>query len=247
MLIRFLSVCIASISFIATASANEVISAITPQTATYEVDYGSINLGEATYKLTRDGNHFTYTLDSKLSLLILSDDRQLKSEFTLDGDYLKPQRFTQNRQGTGRDFSEQTAFATAQGKVYTRYKDERGEYDYSLNLFDPLMAQLQFRLDMQADKKDLHFKIIKENEIDEYKFKVIGKERLTIDSGTYDTVKIEVIRKSKKRQTFFWMAPKLGYLPIRLTHYEKGSKQLDIKLLSYQYQQPQQTAVSLQQ
>ena len=77
--------------------------------------------------------------------------------------------------------------------------------------------------------------MIKSNELDEYKFRVIGKERMTIESGSYDTVKIEVVRDNNKRQTFFWMAPDLAYLPVRLTHFEKGSKQLDIKLLSYHF------------
>jgi hypothetical protein len=36
------------------------------------------------------------------------------------------------------------------------------------------------------------------------------------------------------------MAPDLGYLPVRLTHFEKGSKQLDIKLLNYQFSEPAQ-------
>ena len=77
--------------------------------------------------------------------------------------------------------------------------------------------------------------MVKDNEVDEYKFHVIGKERMNIDSGSYDTVKIEVVRDNKKRQTFFWMAPDLAYLPVRLTHFEKGSKQLDIKLLKYHF------------
>jgi hypothetical protein len=97
------------------------------------------------------------------------------------------------------------------------------------------MVQLQFRLDMMAGKEVLDYKMVKDNEVDEYKFHVIGKERMNIDSGSYDTVKIEVVRDNKKRQTFFWMAPDLAYLPVRLTHFEKGSKQLDIKLLKYHF------------
>lgn len=92
------------------------------------------------------------------------------------------------------------------------------------------MVQLQFRLDLAAGKEPLAYELVKDNEIDDYRFKIVGKERMTLDSGVYNTVKLEVVRDSTKRQTFVWMAPDLGWLPVRLTHFESGSKQLDIKL-----------------
>ncbi|MCL1130195.1 DUF3108 domain-containing protein [Shewanella sairae] len=215
------------------------ISALTPHTAEYQVNYGSIELGRARYILSApDGNLFQYRFDSDVGLLLLSDQRHIRSDFTLEANnHLEPMRYSVERTGTGPSFREQAAFAKGQNVVHSRYKDERAKFPYDSELFDPLMVQLQFRLDMQADKNELHYTMVKEGEVDDYAFKIVGKERVNIESGSYQTVKFEVIRTSKKRQTFFWMAPKLGYLPIRLTHFEKGSKQLDIKLLNYQFEQ----------
>lgn len=211
-------------------------SPLTPHTAEYQVNYGNIELGKARYKLPpSDNDQFTYQFDSALSLLMLTDVRQIRSEFSLVDGQLVPMRYSQQRDGTGPSFNEQSAFAKTQGVVHTRYKDEKGKLPYEGVLFDPLMVQLQFRLDLSAGKEPLHYKMVKDNEIDEYDFKIVGNERLTIESGSYETVKIEVIRSSKKRQTFFWMAPDLSYLPVRLTHFEKGDKQLDIKLLNYHF------------
>lgn len=219
---------------------------LTPQTAEYQVNYGNIELGKARYQLpVAEDNVYQYRFDSDVSLLVLSDRRNVRSEFTLDGDQLTPMRYTHNRKGTGPSFQEQTAFAKGQSVVHSRYKDERAKLPYTEVLYDPLMAQLQFRLDMVKGKKELHYTMVKEGEIDEYDFRVVGKERMNIDSGSYETIKIEVVRDSKKRQTFFWMAPDLAYLPVRLTHFEKGSKQLDIKLLSYRFSEPQQDLTSV--
>ncbi len=216
-------------------------SPLTPQTAEYQVYYGSIELGKARYQLPApEGNVYQYRFDSDVSLLVLSDRRNVRSDFISDGDQLTPMRYTHNRKGTGPSFQEQAAFAKEQSVVHSRYKDERAKLPYTDILYDPLMVQLQFRLDLAKGKKDLHYSMVKEGEIDEYDFRIIGKERMNIDSGSYETVKIEVVRDSKKRQTFFWMAPDLGYLPVRLTHFEKGSKQLDIKLLNYQFSEPAQ-------
>lgn len=209
---------------------------LTPQVAEYQVNYGDIELGKAKYNLPKmEDGVFKYRFDSDLSLLLLTDVRHVFSEFSQDGKQLLPLRYLHQRQGVGPNFTEQTAFAKAQGFIHTRYKDEKGKFPFEGEIFDPLMVQLQFRLDISEGKDVLDYKMVKDNEVDEYKFHVIGKERMTIESGSYDTVKIEVVRDNKKRQTFFWMAPDLAYLPVRLTHFEKGSKQLDIKLLKYHF------------
>ncbi|QQX78435.1 DUF3108 domain-containing protein [Shewanella sp. KX20019] len=211
---------------------------LTPHTAEYQVNYGSIELGRARYILAAaGGNAFKYRFDSDVSLLILSDQRHIRSEFTLEDKQLIPMRYSVERTGTGPNFREQIAFAKGQNVVHSRYKDERAKFPYDAELFDPLMVQLQFRLDMAANKEELHYTMVKEGEIDDYGFKIVGKERVNIDSGSYQTLKFEVVRDSTKRQTFFWMSPKLSYLPIRLTHFEKGSKQLDIQLLNYKFEQ----------
>ncbi|ABZ76457.1 conserved hypothetical protein [Shewanella halifaxensis HAW-EB4] len=220
-------------------------TALTPHTAEYQVYYGSIELGRARYILDApQGNFFQYRFDSDIGLLMLSDKRHIRSEFTLeDNNQLVPMRYSVERTGTGPSFREQAAFAKGQNVIHSRYKDERAKFPYDSELFDPLMVQLQFRLDMQAHKDKLHYTMVKEGEVDDYAFKIIGKERVNIDSGSYQTVKFEVVRDSKKRQTFFWMAPELSYLPIRLTHFEKGSKQLDIKLLNYRFEPSNKVSV----
>ncbi|BDM64502.1 hypothetical protein NFHSH190041_19540 [Shewanella sp. NFH-SH190041] len=215
-------------------------SPLTPQTAEYQVFYGDIDLGKARYRLEppSDSGVYSYYLDSALSLLVLSDIRHIRSEFTRDPqhpDTLLPIRYMQEREGTGPNFREQTAFARQQGNVYTRYKDKKGTFPYHPGLYDPLMVQLQFRLDISRGKTPLDYEMVKSNEIDDYQFKIVGKERVNLPSGSYNTVKIAVVRSSKKRQTFFWMSPELSYLPVRLTHFEKGDKQLDIQLLNYHY------------
>lgn len=209
---------------------------LTPQTAEYQVNYGDINLGKANYQLSAiEDGIYKYRFDSNVSLLLLTDVRHVVSEFTQENNQLLPMRYLHQREGVGPTFTEQIAFAKEQGFIHSRYKDKKGKFPFEGDIFDPLMVQLQFRLDISAGKEVLDYKMIKSNKLDEYQFRIIGKERMTIASGSYDTVKIEVVRDSHKRQTFFWMAPDLAYLPVRLTHFQKGSKQLDIKLLSYHF------------
>lgn len=216
-----------------------ILSPLTAHTASYKVFYGSFELGVANYRLpATDSGFYSYHFDSDVSLLMLSDQRHLKSEFTLENGKLVPFRYIQERTGTGSDYTEQTAFVKGQQFIHTIYKQEALKLPYQEKVFDPLMVQLQFRMDLAANIRPLDYKMVKEKEIDDYQFRVLGKEKVTIESGTYDTVKVEVVRDSTKRQTFFWMAPTLAYLPVRLSHFSKGSKQLDIQLANYQFEQP---------
>lgn len=212
------------------------LTPLTPQTAEYQVNYGDIELGKAKYNLPKMTNGvFTYRFESDLSLLLLTDVRRISSEFTLNGNQLSPIRYHHLREGVGPNYLEQTAFTKDQGVIQTHYKDKKAQFAFEGDIFDPLMVQLQFRLDISTGKEVLDYRMVKDNKVDEYQFHVIGKERMKLGSESYDTVKIEVVRKNNKRQTFFWMAPELAYLPVRLSHFEKGDKQLDIKLIKYHF------------
>ncbi|WP_394129879.1 DUF3108 domain-containing protein [Shewanella maritima] len=229
-------------------SSEVLLAPLTPHTATYNVFYGSFELGKAHYELpATDSNYYTYHFNSEVGLLMLSDKRNIRSEFLLENNKLIPFRYLHKRSGTGSDYEEQTAFTKAQNFIHTIYKLDALKLPYEEDVFDPLMVQLQFRMDLAANKKPLNFSMVKEKELDDYQFRIVAEEKMTIQSGTYDTVKIEVIRDSSKRQTYFWMAKELAYLPVRLSHFSKGSKQLDIQLHSYQFDQslPQMPAVTL--
>ncbi|WP_223417266.1 DUF3108 domain-containing protein [Shewanella inventionis] len=219
-----------------------ILSPLIAHTANYTVFYGDIELGVARYRLPATNSGFyRYEFNSDVSLLMLSDQRSLKSEFTLENGKLVPFRYVHERSGTGSDYAEQTAFAKAQQFIHTIYKKEALKLPYEDNIFDPLAVQLQFRMDLAANIRPLDYKMVKEKEVDDYQFRVLGKETLVLKSGTYDTVKVEVVReakKAKKRQTYFWMATNLAYLPVRLSHFSKGSKQLDIQLADYHFEKP---------
>ncbi|GLP96186.1 DUF3108 domain-containing protein [Paraferrimonas sedimenticola] len=221
---------------IALAALPALAQPLTPHEAEYKVYYGNIELGGARYQLNQvDPTHFQYRFDSSLSLLVLSDKRQITSEFELEGDQLYPIRFMHDRKGTGSDFTEQTAYLKDRGVIHSRYKGERAKIDYDKRLFDPLMVQLQLRMDLHNAEEigEYYYEMVKDNEVDDYGFRSAGTETITVNDKQYDTVKLVVIRDSDKRETFIWFAPELDFMPVQLAHFEKGSKQLNIRLHSY--------------
>ncbi|GLS84496.1 DUF3108 domain-containing protein [Paraferrimonas haliotis] len=229
------------VSLAAVASMATNANPLDPFTAEYKVYYGNIELGGARYQLEKTSSEqFQYKFDSSLSFLVLSDKRKMSSEFSRDQQQLQPIRFMHDRKGTGSDFNEQTAFLKGAQLIHSRYKGEKAKFDYDRPIFDPLMVQLQLRLDLYNSEAkghedgEYHYEMVKDNEIEEYGFKDAGTETITVNDISYDTIKLEVIRNSKKRKTVVWFAPELDYLPVQLAHFEKDSKQLNIRLASYQ-------------
>lgn len=214
-------------------------SALAPFEADYKVLYGDIGLGKAHFSLpVPQGNYYEYNFSCELSLLFLSDERSIKSKFRRTDEGLEPMVFMHKRTGTGRDFSEQVAFLKDKSIVRSNYKGEHVELPFENRLFDTMMVQLQFRQDLLEGKETLEYQMVKDNEIDDYAFKRMGEELLNIDGTEYRTLRLEVVRNSKKRKTVVWMAPDLAYLPVRMTHFEKGDKQLDVQLTGYRFTEP---------
>jgi len=132
------------------------ITPLTPQTAEYQVNYGSIELGKAQYELLpKQGNIYQYRFDSDVSLLVLWDKRHIISEFTDENGHLQPIRYTHDREGTGSDYQDQTVFLKNKQEIFSRYKDKKIKLPYKETIYDPLVAQLQFRLDMSNGIKNL--------------------------------------------------------------------------------------------
>ncbi|MCL1076844.1 DUF3108 domain-containing protein [Parashewanella spongiae] len=217
---------------ILSSSAFATLSPLLPQTAEYRVLYGSIDLGKARYTLDKINDQFNYKFESELSLLVLSDRREVSSEFVVTNDHVNPIRFFHEREGTGSDYQAQLVFLKSQEKVYGKYKHEKLEFNYANDLYDILSVQVQLRLDLANKKEDLNYKIIKSNKISDYQFNIVGTEVININQRNYQTIKLMVERKKKKRQTLIWLAPELAYLPVKLTHSKKGKKQLEVQLLN---------------
>jgi len=57
---------------------------------------------------------------------------------------------------------------------------------------------------------------------------------LSLPYGNLKTVKVKLIRDSKKRETFAWFAPSLNYTLVRLQQFKEGEEQGDIKLKAYE-------------
>ncbi|WP_133406824.1 DUF3108 domain-containing protein [Parashewanella tropica] len=227
-----------SLFFSMLTSAEGNITPLTPQTIEYQVMYGDIDLGKARFQLEKSDQQYQYIFDSALSLLVLTDIRHVVSEFTVKDGQVNPTRFFHKREGFGPDYQEQIVFLPEQGSIISRYKDKKKKFEFANDIWDVLSVQMQLRLDAQKQKKSFKYDLIRSNKEDDVELAVMGTEILKIGSLSFDALKVEVVRdpkKRKKRQTYVWVAPKYGYLPIKVQHMKKGSNQFQLYLKSAEF------------
>ena len=85
---------------------------------------------------------------------------------------------------------------------------------------DKLSYVLVMMHDLETGHGDLRYQIADGGKLKVYQFKTIGEEILDTVFGKLSTEKIERIRDDK-RQTTYWCAPALSYLPVKVEHREK--------------------------
>lgn len=203
-------------------------------TADYEIFYGDIRLGKANYRLTHaGGNQYHFDFASELSVLIFSDERVVRSEISLDDWHLRPNYYSHDRTGTGRDYLEEIHFDPADNVIRTTYLKENREYPYENDVVDGLTVQLQLMLDLQHGIERPKYKIIDANRIREREFSFAGEETIQLEGVDYPSVIYQVVRDNNKRKTQMWFSTERNFLPIQMVHYSKGKKKFNAHLVNY--------------
>ncbi|WP_016954751.1 DUF3108 domain-containing protein [Catenovulum agarivorans] len=231
--LSILCVIACALAFNASAQAVET-QALTPFTAKYKVSKGRLNLGSAKRQLSQIGeNRFTFSYFSDLSLLILSDHRRETSELVVNQQQVKPLRYLFKREGTGSDKS--TTLDFSNGQVLDVETDKKIEVASDIQWYDEVSYQLQLKLDLAAGKQEMIYYLVNHKKKDKlYHFKVVGEEVIEVPAGKIETVKLQRIRDdSSDRVTEFWLAPKLGYLLVRIRQERDGSEVADAQLEQY--------------
>ena len=192
---------------------------------------------EVVYVATRDGStmaeiterleyangnyHLTETWKGKGIYALLGSARRV-SQGTIEKNVLRPREFFDDR--TGRD----TARAWFDWKAQTltmQYKGHKGVEPLPPNAQDRLSFLFALSL-LPGNGESVSYSIADGKGLSRHTYKVVGREKLRIAAGEFDTVK--VARQGEDRETAeLWLAAERGYVPVRLLIIEKNGTRYD--------------------
>lgn len=105
-------------------------------------------------------------------------------------------------------------------------------YPAQVGMLDILDLELQVREDIKHNKLQPSYLLADDKGVSKISFLNEGEEKVITDAGTFDTVRIRLVQENQKRKTYFWLAPKLDYLPVQVRQ-DDGNISYVLNLTSY--------------
>lgn len=192
-------------------------------TAHYDVSKGIIPIGTSVRSLKRNGNgHYVFeslTKPEGIAKWFISGKVMERSTWIYDNNQYIPQEYEYNNSGKDKRRNVKLVFNWEKQRVTNIINGDPWTMPLETGTLDKLLYQLVVMYDLSNNKNPLQYQVADGGKLKHYEIKIIGKEKLQTELGTFDTVKIS--RAGKKRNIIFWCAEVLNYIPIRIQQ-QKG-------------------------
>lgn len=196
-------------------------AAVAPFNATYNFNIEGKYNGTASRVLTQTGNQYFYNVNASVGKL--ASAKQTANFVNANGAILPVSALTQYKiLGTGRTTT--LNFNNAKKQLVTNYKGQNKVIALPQPAYDDLSLEIQIREDLKAGKFRGNYYMADRNTVEAVPFKKSAVTRITVPAGTFDVVRIDRVHDDKDRQTSFWLAPKLDYLPVKVLQNNDGRK-----------------------
>lgn len=204
-------------------------SAMAPFQASYQFSYNDKNLGSATRILSQQGNNWTYKFSAKAGGIASATET---SQFSFTSNKISSQKFSRNSKILIHNNTMNINFNPTAKTINTQKDDKARSFTWQAGVLDELNAELQVREDLKNNGLQTHYLIADAKAVDERRFIKQGTENIKTNYGTFSTIKVVLQHDKPERNTVFWLAPKLDYLPVKVTHND-GKSSYGLLLTGY--------------
>lgn len=202
--------------------------------ASYSVSNSGMTVGEVNSTLSYSGTGYTFqklTKANGLASIISGDTLTERSSGVKQGNKLQAQQYLYQHKSRRKAKKDQYSFMNP-----TQVKGNLDGKDYTLSVpngtMDPLLAELRLMDDVAANRP-LSYSVTERGKVKNYQFQRLGKETISTPFGEYACEKVQMTRDGGERQTTFWLATALAYVPLQISHNEKGNV-TEAQLTKYQ-------------
>lgn len=200
-------------------TAEAAATALVPFEATYTVTWKGMNAGNAVLNLRATGDE-TYTYTSRnlargVFRIALPDAITQSSEFRVQAGRIVPLRYRGDDGSSDTDRDVALDFDWQSERVTGTAEDEPVNLPLSPGVQDVMSVQIAQMRAVAMSELPTSFKLADKDEIKEYEFVRDGAERVKTAVGEVDTLICVSRRPGSSRATRLWIAPSLGYLPVR--------------------------------
>ncbi len=192
-------------------------------TADYSVERGSMTLGKLYASLKYTGNNYEYSKYTKatgVAALLTGIKITENTNGRLSGLEVIPQNYLFNQSRRSKSRVDKAEFTG--GKAVGSYKDNPYNVVIPNGTQDRASMELVLARDIAQNKAQLKYNVFERGKVKQYSFQKMGNEKISTPAGEFTATKVKVVREGNKRETIFWLAKKIDYLPVKIKHTEKG-------------------------
>ncbi|NNG83235.1 MULTISPECIES: DUF3108 domain-containing protein [Acinetobacter Taxon 24D] len=203
--------------------------AMSPFQASYQFSYNGKNMGSATRTLSKSGNNWTYVFAAKAGAIASATET---SHFSFNGNNIISNNFSRSSKILIHNNTMSINFNPNAKTINTKKDDKARSFAWKSGVLDELNAELQLREDLKASGLKSSYAIADAKEVESRRFVKQGTEKVKTSYGTFDTIKVVMKHDKPNRDTIFWLAPKLDYVPVKVSH-QDGKTSYGLLLTGY--------------
>lgn len=143
-----------------------------------------------------------------------------QSNWLLQDGQLRPLNYLYQHGGGKKQRNVAVAFDWDAQRITNTINGESWRMPAEPEVMDKLLYQLAIMNDLQQGRSQLAYSIADGGKIKVYNFELHGEEVIDTPLGALRTVKVSRQRPDSRRQTVFWCARQLHFLPVRVENVE---------------------------
>lgn len=185
---------------------------LAPFKATYAFRYRGMSAGGGELRLQQlpDGRWSYESVVRARALLLVRINRESTSTFRIVDGKVVPEQFVSD------EHDQKIHFDWAAGRVTGTVGRKNVDLPTQPGLLDPQSVQVALMQELLSGRMPARFVLIDEDRIKAYRYSVEGSEVMDSALGQHRVDIFSSRRPNSNKATYFWCAPDLGYIPLKV-------------------------------
>jgi hypothetical protein len=205
-----------------------------PFTAVYALEWHGITVGNSTLTLeqTRPGTYEYRSVNRARGLFRLAfpDPISEQSVFTFVDGHVQPLSYSEDNGPGKASQNVMLQFDWKAGRVVGTQSRKPVDQPLASGTQDPLSVQIELMRELEAGGSPTRFLLFDRDQAKQYRYTRERAERIDTSLGPLDTVLYRSDRPGSDLVMRLWLAPSLGYLPVRAERRRKGRVEFELRI-----------------